>query len=137
MSRAEHTPRRRTSGYGNENEGRLRQLVGLLEGEGYAAAEQGKSRLAVQVAGLARAVRRGSETLYEDDLARLAQLGEVLADELEAAGTYLNTRSAEGLLREVRFVLARRQSVVIGSAFAAGLLAGYLTPKLRRRRHAF
>ena len=114
-----------------------RQLSDILRGQTEAAASGSKTQLATQVLGLARAVRRGGEQLYEDELLRLARLSDVLADELEAAGVYLERQSSRELLEDLRDLLRRHGVLVIGGAAVAGALTVYLAPKLRQRRYRY
>lgn len=120
-----------------EGDGVARQVSALLRGQTEAAASNSKTQLAAQVLGLARAVRRGGEQLYEDELLRLARLSDVLADELESAGLYLETQSSHDLLDDMRRLLQRHGALVIGSAAVAGVLTFYLAPKLRQRRYRY
>lgn len=116
-------------------EGAAGNVIALLREQTEAAASESKTQLAAQVAGLARAVRRGSDQLHEDELLRLARLSDVLADELEAAGDYLETQNARELLEDLRHLFQQRSSLILGSTVVVGMLTFYLAPKLRQRRY--
>ncbi len=110
------------------------QVAARLREEAEAAASESRSQLALQVAGLARAVRCGSDQLYDDELLRLARLSDVLADELEAAGLYLERQSPQELLEDLRRLFKRHGVLIIGGAVLAGVSTGYLLPRLRQKR---
>lgn len=115
-------------------EGRMAPVIARLREQTEAVTDESKGQLATQVLGLARAVRRGSDQLYDDELRRLARLGDVLADELEAAGLYLEAQGSRELLDELSQLMRRHGALFVGGAVIAGLGTLYLAPKLRQRR---
>ena len=98
-------------------------FVGRLRGEATLALGEGKTQLAAQIGGVARALHASSREFRNDSLAGLADLSEGLAEEVEAVETYLDDRSSESLVADFRTFAGRNRGLFIGSLFAAGLLA--------------
>lgn len=98
------------------------RLAGRFREQAGGALGEGKTQLASQIGGVARALKASSEQLRKDDLGSLADLSDGLAGQVEAVQHYLGERSGEALLGDLR-IFARRRGLFVGSLLAAGLLA--------------
>ncbi len=98
-------------------------FVGRLRGEATGALGEGKAQLASQIGGVARALKASSREFRNDDLTGLANLSSSLAAEVETAQHYLDEKSSEALLTDLRTFATRHRGLFVGSLFLAGLVA--------------
>ena len=99
------------------------QSVALrFRGEATGALGEGKTQLAAQIGGVARALKASSREFRHDNLVGLADLSEELAEQVEAAQHYLDERSGESLLADIRTFASRNRTLFVGSLFVAGLV---------------
>lgn len=98
-------------------------FVGRVRGEATGALGEGKTQLAAQIGGVARALRASGQEFRGDSLTGLADLSEGLAGEVEAVEQYLAERSGESLVADVRTFASRNRGLFVGGLFVAGLLA--------------
>lgn len=94
-----------------------------LRGEATGALGEGKAQLASQIGGVARALKASSREFRNDELTGLANLSNSLAAEVETAQHYLDERSSEALLTDLRTFATRHRGLFVGSLFLAGLVA--------------
>ena len=100
------------------------QSVALrFRGEAESALSEGKTQLAAQIGGVARALKASSREFRHDNLPGLADLSEGLAEQVEAAQHYLSERSGETLLADIRTFASRNRALFVGSLFVAGFAA--------------
>ncbi len=103
--------------------GEAQSVAQRLRGEATGALGEGKTQLATQIGGVARALHASSREFRSDDLTGLADLSEGLAEQVEAVEHYLEQRSSESLLSDVRRFAGRHRTLFVGSLFVAGFVA--------------
>lgn len=107
---------------GNEAMDQARSTAGYVREQARSSVEEGKSQVAHQVGGLAKAFHKSSEELRNEELGRLADQSEWLAGRIEELQNYLQERSATDLLDDVRGVARSQPGWFLGGMFAAGVL---------------
>jgi hypothetical protein len=107
---------------GREAMDQARSTAGYVREQARTSVEQGKSQVAQQIGGLAKAFHRGSEELRHDEMGRLAEQSEWLAGRVEELQRYLQERSATELLDDLRGVARSQPGWFVGGMFAAGLV---------------
>lgn len=123
------------------------RVAGRFRDQASSALGAGKTQLAEQIGGVARALKASSDQFRGDDLSGLADLSDALAGQVEATQSYLREKSGDALLSDVQTFARRRRGLFVGSLLFAGLLtahfAGRGTPErtapertvnVRRRR---
>jgi hypothetical protein len=96
-----------------------------------------KSRMADQIGGMASAFRHASEQFRSDDQARIAGLAESVASQVDQLADYLRNRDGRAMLDDIDRLARRQPALVIGGAFALGLLAArFIKSSERRERMA-
>lgn len=100
-----------------------RGLAERLRGEATGALGGGKTQLAAQIGGVAKALRAGGREFRGDDLGGLATFSDALAEQVEAVERYLEERSSEALLGDLRSFAGRHRGLFIGSLLVAGFVA--------------
>ena len=103
--------------------GEAQSVVQRLRTEATGALGEGKAQLAAQIGGVARALHASSREFRSDELTGLADLSRGLAEQVEATQHYLEQRSGESLLGDVRRFANRNRALFVGSLFVAGLAA--------------
>lgn len=111
-----------------------RRLTERLRGEATGALGGGKAQLAAQIGGVAKALRAGSQEFRGDNLGGLATFSDALAEQVEAVGRYLEERSSEALLGDVRTFAREHRGLFIGSLLVAGFVAVGLAGRDRPER---
>ena len=94
-----------------------------IRGEATGALNEGKTQLATQIGGVARALQASSREFRNDDLRGLADISESLAEQISAVEHYLGEQSGESLLEDIRTFANRHRSLFVGSLFVAGIIA--------------
>ncbi len=94
-----------------------------LRGEATGALGGGKTQLAAQIGGVARALRAGGREFRGDDLSGLASVSNALAEQVEAVQDYLSERSSEALVSDLRGFAREHRALFVGSLLVAGFLA--------------
>ena len=109
------------------------QVAGRLRDQAGSAIGEGKTQLAEQIGGVARALKASSEQFRGDELGGLADLSDSLAGQVEATQHYLRNTDSDALLGDVQAFARRRRGLFIGSLLFAGLVtahfAGRSTPE--------
>lgn len=98
-------------------------LTERLRGEATGALGGGKTQLAAQIGGVAKALRAGGREFRGDDLGGLASFSDALAEQVEAVQSYLSERSSEALLSDLRGFARTHRGLFVGSLLVAGFLA--------------
>lgn len=109
-------------------------LAERLRTEATGALGGGKTQLAAQVGGVAKALRAGGREFRGDDLGGLASLSDAVAEQVEAVQTYLSERTSEALIDDVRAFASRHRGLFIGSLIVAGFVAARLVQSDRAAR---
>ena len=107
---------------GREAMDQARSTAGYVREQARTSVEEGKSQVAHQVGGLAKAFHKSSEELRNEELGRLADQSEWLAGRIEELQSYLQERSATDLLNDVRGVARSQPGWFLGGMLAAGVL---------------
>ncbi len=109
------------------------QVASRVRDRASSALGEGKTQLAEQIGGVARALRASSEQFRGDELGGLANLSDSLAGQVEATQHYLRDASSDALISDVQAFARRRRGLFIGSLLFAGLVtahfAGRSTPE--------
>jgi hypothetical protein len=84
---------------------------------------EGRTQLAAQIGGVARALKASSRQLRQDELGGLASLSDGLAEQVEAVQHYLSEQDSAALLGDLKTFARRRRGLFVGSLLFAGLLA--------------
>lgn len=109
------------------------QVAGRFRDQASSALSEGKTQLAEQIGGVARALKASSDQFRGDELGGLADLSDSLAGQVEATQHYLRDTSSDALLNDVQAFARRRRGLFIGSLLFAGLVtahfAGRSTPE--------
>lgn len=101
------------------------QVASRFRDQAGSAISAGKTQLADQIGGVARALKASSSQLRGDELGGLADLSDTLAGQVEAAQHYLRERSGEVLLGDLQTFARRRRGLFVGSLLFAGLLTAH------------
>ena len=101
------------------------QVAGRFRDQAGSALGAGKTQLAEQIGGVARALKASSHQLRGDELGGLADLSDALAGQVEATQGYLRERSGDALLSDVQTFARRRRGLFVGSLLFAGLLTAH------------
>lgn len=107
---------------GHEAMDQARSTAGYVRDQARSSVEDGKSQVAHQVGGLAKAFHKSSEELRSEEMGRLADQSEWLAGRIEELQRYLQERSASELLDDLRGTARSQPGWFLGGMFAAGLL---------------
>ena len=94
-----------------------------LRGEATGALGGGKTQLAAQIGGVAKALRAGGQEFRGDDLSGLATFSDALAEQVEAVQDYLSERSSEALVSDLRDFAREHRALFVGSLLVAGFMA--------------
>ncbi|HEX7004167.1 MAG TPA: hypothetical protein VF168_08260 [Trueperaceae bacterium] len=108
---------------GREAMDQAKSTAGYVREQAKSSVEQGKSQVADQVGGLAKAFHKSSEELRNEEMGRLADQSEWLAGRIEELQNYLQNRSTTELLDDLRGAARSQPAWFLGGMFAAGLLA--------------
>ncbi len=103
--------------------GEAKGFAERLRGEATGALGGGKTQLAAQIGGVAKALRAGGREFRGDDLGGLATFSDALAEQVEAVQDYLSGRSSEALVSDLRGFAREHRALFVGSLLVAGFLA--------------
>ena len=107
---------------GREAMDQARSTAGYVRDQARTSVEEGKTQVAHQVGGLAKAFQKSSEELRNEEMGRLADQSEWLAGRIEELQNYLQERSSSELLDDLRGAARSNPGWFLGGMFAAGLL---------------
>ncbi|HLS47060.1 MAG TPA: hypothetical protein VK012_00960 [Gemmatimonadales bacterium] len=88
-----------------------------------AAIEDRKGELAGSISSVAGAVRRSTDQLRDEGHERIAGYAESIASQFDRAAGYLRERDGRALREDIEDMARRQPAIVIGTAFALGLIA--------------
>ena len=91
---------------------------------GRTMAEEQKSHLGERIHGYSSAVRRTAEQLREDKDPNIAHYAEAIADKIDQAADYVQSRDPGMILRDVENAARRRPEIFFGGMLLAGLVLG-------------
>lgn len=101
------------------------QVAGRFRDQAGSALSEGKTQLAEQIGGVARALKASSGQLRGDELGGLADLSDALAGQVETTQRYLREKSGDALLGDIQTFARRRRGLFVGSLLFAGLLTAH------------
>ncbi|HEX6643489.1 MAG TPA: hypothetical protein VF037_02370 [Gemmatimonadales bacterium] len=87
------------------------------------AVDERKGQLAGSMSSVAGAVRRSTDQLREEGHDRIAGYADSLAQQFDRAAGYLRERDGRQLREDLEGIARRQPALVIGAAFALGVLA--------------
>lgn len=85
-------------------------------------ADERKNQLGERIHGYGSSIRRAADKLREEKDPNIAHYAEMIADRIDQAGDYLQSRDPGMLLRDVENAARRRPEIFFGGMFLAGLL---------------
>ena len=115
------TVREKTGELAEEGKERAQELVHRAGDRARSRADEERTRLAGGIRTVADALRRGTDDLTEDRQA-YGRFVEALADRADGLSRYLEEHDVDEMAREARRFAREHTGVVVGSAFALGLL---------------
>jgi cell division septum initiation protein DivIVA len=92
-----------------------------------------KSRIADQLGSVANAFQRTTEQLHSEGQDQLAGYGDSLVEQANRAADYLRRADLQSVQRDVENLARRQPALIIGSAFALGLLGARFFKSSERR----
>jgi hypothetical protein len=92
-----------------------------------------KSRIADQLGTVASAFQRTTEQLHSEGQDRLAGYGDSIVEQANRAADYLRQADLQTVQRDVENLARRQPALIIGSAFAIGLLGARFFKSSERR----
>jgi hypothetical protein len=87
-----------------------------------AFAEDRKSQLGERIHGYGSAVRRAADKLRDEEDPNIAHYADVVAEKLDQAADYVQSRDPGMILRDVERAARRRPEIFFGGMFLAGLV---------------
>lgn len=119
---------------GAESGGQIRQVRDQVVDQARSTFKQARERAgasladsrrqaADQIGGIASAFHRTGDHLRAEDQARIAGLADGVADQAERVADYLRRADARTVARDLEGLARRQPAIVLGAAFAVGLLA--------------
>ena len=87
-----------------------------------AFAEERKSQLGERIHGYGSAVRRAADKLRDEQDPNIAHYADVVAEKLDQAADYVQSRDPGMILRDVERAARRRPEIFFGGMFLAGLV---------------
>ena len=97
---------------------------------------ESKTRVADQIGGVASAFRNASHQFRTEDQARIANLADSVAAQVDQLANYLRNHDGRAMLDDVDRLARRQPALVIGGAFALGLLAARFLKSSQRAQYA-
>lgn len=85
-------------------------------------AEDRKSQLGERIHGYGSSIRRAADKLRDEDDPNIAHYADVVADKLDQAADYVQSRDPGMILRDVERAARRRPEIFFGGMFLAGLV---------------
>jgi hypothetical protein len=92
-----------------------------------------KSRIADQLGSVANAFQRTTQQLHSEGQDQLAGYGDTLVEQANRAADYLRRADLQAVQRDVENLARRQPTLIIGSAFALGLLSARFFKSSERR----
>jgi hypothetical protein len=92
-----------------------------------------KNRVADQIGGVAQAFRQASGQFRSEDQARIAGLADSVASQVDQLAAYLRNRDGRAMMNDLDNLAHRQPALVIGGAFALGMLAARFLKSSERR----
>lgn len=85
-------------------------------------AEERKSQLGERIHGYGSSIRRAADKLRDEEDPNIAHYADVVADKLDQAADYVQSRDPGMILRDVERAARRRPEIFFGGMFLAGLV---------------
>src|SRR5690625_288222 len=108
---------------GREAMDEARSTLGYVQEQARISVDDGKDQVATQISGLAQAFRKSSDELRHQEMGRLADQSEWLAERIDGLHRYLADRDSTELLDDLRSVARRRPGLFLGGMAALGFAA--------------
>jgi len=109
------------------------EAINRAKERGRSVADEQKNHLGERIHGYSSAVRRSAQQLREDQDPNIAHYAEAIADKIDQAADYVQSRDPGMILRDVENVARRRPEMFFGGMFLAGLvLARFLKASNQR-----
>lgn len=87
-----------------------------------AFAEERKTQLGERIHGYGSSIRRAADKLRDEEDPNIAHYADVVADKLDQAADYVQSRDPGMILRDVENAARRRPEIFFGGMFLAGLV---------------
>ncbi|MDI3341235.1 MAG: hypothetical protein QJR03_11970 [Sphaerobacter sp.] len=117
---------RADAGQGESTTGQVQQAGQAAEKVQQQAVQQAsgqKDRIAQGLESLARALTQTSQQLHDNQQDTVARYADMAADRIRQAADYVGSRDVREIVDEAEDLARRRPALVLGGAFALGLLS--------------
>jgi hypothetical protein len=111
------------SNIGKDNSGRSRGIVDRVKDQATTQITTQKDRATDGLGSIAAAIRQSSQPLRDNNQEMLADYVARAADQIDRFSTRLGESDVNALIEDAKRFAHRRPAVVVGAAFAAGIIA--------------
>jgi hypothetical protein len=100
------------------------EAINRAKERGRSVADEQKNHLGERIHGYSSAVRRSAQQLREGEDPNIAHYAEAIADKIDQAADYVQSRDPGMILRDVENAARRRPEIFLGGMLLAGLVLG-------------
>ena len=100
-------------------------------------ADEQKNQLGERIHGYGSSIRRAAYKLREEKDPNIAHYAEIVADRIDQAGDYFQSRDPGMILRDVESAARRRPEIFFGGMFLAGLVLARFLKASNERDYAY